>query len=49
MRSFHVTQYMLLKARFQRKRTQRKMKMMFLKLFECDWNQIETKAVVGSL
>jgi len=34
MQSFHVTQYMLLKARFQRHGTQRKMKMMFLKLFE---------------
>lgn len=49
MRSFHVIQYKLLKARFQRKRTQRKMKVMFLNQFECDWNQIETKGVIASL
>ena len=47
MQSFHVTQYMLLKARFQRHGTQRKMKMMFLKLFERNWNETETKAMVG--
>jgi len=36
MRSFCVTQYLLLKARFQRQGTQREKKVMFLNVFESE-------------